>query len=137
MSDKELEKKDSSEIEIIGTINKLADLLQDSIDLVNRNRQIAIDHKKSLEGQLEEYRRQGFIMSEDGTIEAEITKTVKIISESAKQMKEPIVALTKILQAKMTADAIKNSMFPRGKRPYTGGPIDVSDYDDHDHEYDD
>lgn len=131
----DLEKKDESDLEIIGTLNKLSKLLEDSIDLVNKNRDIAIRHKKSLEDQLNEYKSNGFIMSEDGIIEGEITKTVKIISESSRAMREPIIALTKLLQTKITADSIRNSMFPKGRRPYSGGPIDISEYEEE--EYDD
>lgn len=132
----DLTNPETAELEIIGTLNKLSKLLEDSIDLVQKNRAIAIKHKSELETQLQDFKNAGFLMSEDGILESEITKTVKIISDSGKNLKEPILALTKLLQTKITADSIKHSMFPQGKRPYTGGPIDVNEFDGDDFDND-
>jgi len=123
-------------LDVVETLKQLSTMMSEIISTVTDNRNQAIKHKEDLQKQLQACKNE-FGMSEDGILEGEITKTIKIINDSSKALQAPIRAITDILKTQMIAQAMKNKtpFYPPGKKPVTQ-PINLSDYeDDEDHNY--
>lgn len=102
-----LEKK-NSEILIGDSLGKLQDLLETAISISSQNREKAIAFFDSLNETLEESKKDGTLISEDGILEEQMNKALAQMNQATKGLEGPINALVKLLSSKIFADAIQN-----------------------------
>lgn len=101
--------QESSKQDITVVLNKLSNLLENSIAIMEENRKMSIENYNYFKSILETTHAANETISEDGVIEKATNDSMRLVIESAKTLESPIAALTKILTAKMSADAIKES----------------------------
>lgn len=115
--------QENSKQDITVVLNKLSTLLENSIAIMEENRKMAIENYNYFKAILETTHSANETISEDGVIEKATNESMKLVIESAKTLESPISALTKILTAKMSADAIKESV-----RNGVIKPIDIESF---------
>jgi hypothetical protein len=113
--------QESSKQDITLVLDKLSNLLENSIAIMEENRKMAIQNYNYFKSILETTHESNETISEDGVIEKATNESMKLVIDSAKTLESPIAALTKILTAKMSADAIKDA----SKNGKVIGPIDI------------
>ena len=107
MKENEIKKHETGDIGIV--LNRLADLLERTLVVFEETRQKSLDNHNYFKGLMESHHEEDSNISEDGVLEKATNESMKLVIESAKTLEHPINTLTKILTAKMTLDAAKES----------------------------
>jgi len=89
----------------IKRLDELTDLLRDSIKLCKEDRKLAKDNYDALRSQLDNIIDSGMESSEDGRIEQETNRALKLVFESGTRMESVINTITKILVAQLNAES--------------------------------
>jgi hypothetical protein len=116
MDDIEVKKND----EVALALNKLSSLLERAITTFEDTRNKAKENHEYFKEQMEECHRQLGTVSEDGVLEKATNDSLRHLIDSSKVLEQPIMAITRILTAKMALDAAKESSNK------IVGPIDIS-----------
>ena len=112
-------------------ISELTDLLRESIVMCREDRKLAKNNHESLRKQLDNILDTGVEGSEEGKIEAEVNKSLKLVFDSGSRMESVIAAITKVLIAEMantSRETIASNIFGGGNfnpRQIVKGPIDI------------
>ena len=116
----ELEVKKNQEISL--ALNKLSSLLERAISTFEETRKKALDNHEYFKTKMEEVHEGLGTISEDGVLEKSTNDSLKHMIESSRVLEQPIMAITRILTAKMQLDAAEKM----GNK--INGPINISDF---------
>lgn len=86
-------------------LDELSGLLKESIAMCKEDRKMAIENYKDLRDQLDSILARDMESSEDGKVEAEVNKALKLVFESGKRMENVISAITKILVTQLANES--------------------------------
>ncbi len=89
------------DIQIGVELYKVSKLLEESIQLYREDRKMALENYIALKEKLEELWEAGIPMSEEGALEREVNKALKLSMESAVRLEKAIEVLSKISIANM------------------------------------
>lgn len=88
-------KADEKNIEI--ELQRISDLLEETLDLYRKDRKLAKKNYDSMKSQLDEVIDTGAYMSEDGNLERAVNTSLKLVFESGKRLDKALEAITKLL----------------------------------------
>jgi len=100
-------------------LNELTELLRESIIMCKEDRKMAKDNYSALRQQLDNILDSDLESSEDGKLEQELNKALKLVFESGSRMESVISAITKILITQLT-----NESREKVAATFTGGSFD-------------
>ncbi len=78
-------------------LNKLSELLQESISIYRTDRDRAVEHFNDMKSQLSAILSGPFEMSEEAALERECNKALKLVFESSKRLDEVIKRVTELI----------------------------------------
>jgi len=86
-------------------LGELSELLKKAINLYEEDRNLALKNYKDMKGQLENVLDQDFEMSQDGILEAEVNKALKLVFESSKKLDKVIFHVTNVVIAQLNNES--------------------------------
>jgi len=109
---------------------ELSNLLKQALDIYQEDRKIALKNYNAMKSQLDDILSNGFDMSEEGKIEAECNKALKLLFTSGERLDGVIQTISKIIMTQLnneTKENIAAQIFSSmdGTRKITT-PIDIS-----------
>jgi hypothetical protein len=112
-------------------LEELTKLLRESINMCREDRKAAKANYEALRKQLDDILERGMESSEDGRVEQEVNKSLKLVFEAAQRADKVIDSITKILVVQLNNESrerVANSLiggnFPGSKQIVTG-PVDI------------
>lgn len=88
-----------------GEIKKLGAMLERVVEIYEKDRKLAETNYESLRAQLDNIIGSGMESSEDGKIEAEVNKALKLVFDSATRLQGVIEVVSRIIIANLNAEA--------------------------------
>lgn len=86
-------------------LNELSNLLKESIDLYRADRDLALKHYKDIKSQLENVLDQEFEMSQDGILESESNKALKLVFDASKKLDKVIYYISNVVIAQLNNES--------------------------------
>ena len=88
-----------------GDLRKLSGLLERVLEIFEADRKMAQDNYDKLRSQLDAILEKDMESSEDGKIEAEVNKALKLVFDSATRLQGVIDTTSRVIIAQLNADA--------------------------------
>ncbi|HQM96602.1 MAG TPA: hypothetical protein PK705_06320 [Clostridia bacterium] len=106
--------------------DELIGLLREALVICREDRKIAKDNYNSLRSQLDDILARDMESSEDGKIEQEVNRALKLVFDSGNRMESVITTITKILVTQLTNESrekVAQSVFGGGGPGLNGRKI--------------